>query len=243
MLIISLILLQIFIFAGLAFFLRHLLGRNVTSATSHLQGMIKDNAEKQEEIQKKLEASQKEYEETISRAKKEAQDIKEKSDQEAAEARDKILFQANLESEKIIEQAHKTCETIKADLRKHIHERAIELAGPLTCKVLPQNVRRSMHEEWLEALIKDGFSGLERLRVPDEVTTVEVATAFDLTEEQRGQLRANLKERLDRDVNVEERVDAELVAGIVLTLGNLIFDGSFANKMKEVMQEHAPTEK
>ena len=71
MFIFSLILLMVFIFGGLAFFLRHLLTRNISSATSHLQRMLKDTEGKEEKIKKKIEEAEKQCKEILEKAEKE----------------------------------------------------------------------------------------------------------------------------------------------------------------------------
>jgi F0F1-type ATP synthase membrane subunit b/b' len=235
--IISLILLQIFIFAGLAFFLRHLLTRNVTSATSHLQGMIRDNTEKQDEIKKKLGESKKQYEDTIRKAEKEAQDIKERYQKALEAERDKIISQAHEQSEELLDRADKTCEAINAELDKRVNARAVERAGDLVCKVLPPEVCRVMHALWMDALIAEGLSGIDRLRVPEEVNSAEVLTAFALSDEQKQKLLKKLEEGLDRSIGIHEKVQPELIAGMTISIGNLVFDGSFIHRMREVTRE------
>jgi len=237
MFIFSIILLQIFIFAGLAFFLRHLLTRNVSSATSHLQGMIKDNTEKQEEVKKQLEDAQKQAKETIKDAEKEAEDLKEKLRKGLEDERDKIVSEAHMHSEEVLERANKTVQARRDELEKEINLKAIEHSGELICKVLPLDTCRMIHGNWVQSLINEGLESLDRLRVPEDVAMAKVHTAFSLTDEEKAQLQQHLKEKLYRDIGIEEETKPELIAGIVIVLGNLIFDGSFANKIQEVARE------
>ena len=46
-----------------------------------------------------------------------------------------------------------------------------------------------------------------------------------------------LKERLGRDVTVTERIDDRLVAGLTMTIGSLVFDGSLASRVQEAMRK------
>ncbi len=236
MIIVSLILLQVFIFGGLAFFLSRFLTRNVTSATTHLQGMIHDNEEKQEEIKKKLELSQKESEQMLKKAEEDVGDIKEEAQKKIEAERDAIITAANNQSETIISNAKKTSDAMIAELEKNINNRAIHRAGELICKVIPQETCLAMHGQWVDSLIFEGLSGLGHLRVPDDVENVVVITAFALTGDQQQRLRKKLKEILNRDFSIEEKVNPKLVAGFVIGMGNLFFDGSFDNKVKEIVR-------
>ncbi len=237
MFVVSLIIFQIIIFGGLAFFLRHLLTRNVTDATSDLKVMIEDTTQKEEEIKKKLKESEEHHIAALKKTKEEVEDLKIKCKKEMEKERDEILDQAHKQSEELIVRANKACETIELELQKKINKRAVERAGELICKVLPQNVCQTMHAMWLKVLIADNINGLERLRVPEEVTKANILTAFELSKEQMAELTNKLKEKLHREIEMEQKVQADLIAGVVIYLGNLIFDGSFASKMMEVTHE------
>ncbi|MBU1044985.1 MAG: F0F1 ATP synthase subunit delta [Candidatus Omnitrophica bacterium] len=237
MIIVSFILLQIFIFGGLAFFLKHLLTRNVTSATSHLQGMIKENTDKQEEMQKKIEQAEKEYTAKIKKAKDEAEQIEKQCRKEIEQERDKIITQAHVQSEELMTRAKKTCETIVAEMNKNVNDKAVERAAELICKVLPEKNCRDIHEEWVRSLINQGLNSLDRLRIPNDVSQVEVITAFALTEQEKADLHKHLVDHLDLDLSIEANVQPEIVAGIIINIGTLVLDGSFANKIREVVHE------
>lgn len=237
MFIVSFILLQVFIFGGLAFFLRHLLTSNVTSATSHLQGMIKENTEKKEEMQKKIEQAEKEYAVKIKKAKEEAEQIEKQCRKEIEQERDKIISQAHEQSEELMTRANKTCETILADLDKNVNEKAIARAAELVCKVLPEKNCRDIHQEWVKTLINEGLNSLDRLRIPNDVSQIEVITAFALTEQEKTQLQAHLQDHLDLNLVIDEKVKADIVAGIIINIGTLVLDGSFTNKIREVIHE------
>ncbi len=62
--------------------------------------------------------------------------------------------------------------------------------------------------------------------------TVEVAVPFPLTQVQKERLKKSLSSQMGRSVTVKETVDQEIVAGMVIRLGNLVFDGSLTNKLK-----------
>ena len=237
MIIVSFILLQIFIFGGLAFFLKHLLSRNVTSATSHLQGMIKENTEKQEEMQKKVEDAEKDYAAKIKKAKEEAEQIGKECRKEIEQERDKIISQAHEQSEELMNRAKKTCETILGDMNRNVNEKAIERAADLICKVLPEKNCRDMHQEWVSSLINQGLNSLDRLRIPDDVSKVDVITAFSLTEKEKSDLYKHLEDHLDLNLTINEKVQTDIVAGLIINIGTLVLDGSFVNKIREVVHE------
>ncbi len=237
MIIVSFILLQIFIFGGLAFFIKHLLTRNVTSATSHLQGMIKENTEKQEEMQNKIAEAEKDYASKIKKAKEEAEQIAKEGHKEIEQDRDKIISQAHDQSEELMTRAQKTCETMLADMDKIVNQKAVERAGELICKVLPEKNCRDIHQEWVSSLINQGLNSLDRLRIPNDISQIEVITAFALTDQEKDDLHKHLEDHLDLNLSIDEKVQTDIVAGLIINIGTLVLDGSFANKIREVIHE------
>ncbi len=240
MFIVSLILLMVVIFSGLAFFLRHLLTRNISNATSHLQRMLKNTAGQEEKIKKKIEEADLQYKEILDKAQKDVVDLKEKTLKGIEEERNNIIEQAHQQSEAIIERAYSTCDLIKAEMQTHINEKAIILAKELACHVIPRTVAQSMHVMWIDALIAGGIEGVDKLKIPEDVRQVEIISAIALTDEQRNNLKIKLQEILDRDIELNERAGPDLIAGVVINIGNLVFDGSFAEKVKELVYVPSP---
>jgi len=61
-----------------------------------------------------------------------------------------------------------------------------------------------------------------------------IRSAFPLTEEEKIGFQKILGEKLDLpELKIEEAVDGLLIAGVVLQIGTLLLDGSFANSVNE----------
>jgi F-type H+-transporting ATPase subunit delta len=60
----------------------------------------------------------------------------------------------------------------------------------------------------------------------EKVVEAEVVSAFPLTGQQQAQIKAALRHRLGREVNLICRTDASLVGGAVIRAGDLVIDGS-----------------
>jgi F-type H+-transporting ATPase subunit delta len=72
------------------------------------------------------------------------------------------------------------------------------------------------------------------------VLTFEVNSAFALTEAQRARLQAELERLEGRPVSLSYRIDPELVGGLSLKRGNVVYDVSLKGrlaKLKERMME------
>ena len=233
MLIVSLVLLQIIIFGGLIFILRKILNQNVILATKHLDELNQDYSKKEQEIQKRLDDLKQKTNEILSKAQVEAQQFKETTIKQAETERDDILSKARVKGEEMMKQADKARQVLISEIDERIAKEAVSKACELTHCVLPEEFKQIVHTHWLNELIKNGFDQLERLSVAEDIHEINIKSAFDLNEEQRRLLSKKIKEVLSRDIALKETTDPNMVAGVIITIGSLVLDGSFKNKIQE----------
>lgn len=233
MLIASLILLQIIIFAALIFILKKVLTQNITSATRHLDELSQDYTKKETEVNQKLEEVERKYQEILAKAQEEAAKVKAETIKTAEDESSSIVKQARTQSEEIIKQADRSRQMLISEIEERIGREAVNKAAELIGQVLPEEFRESVHSRWVEELVSGGFAQLERLRVPEDTKEVVVTSAFRLNEKTKQALAKRLKEALGRDAALKEEIDPRIVAGIIITIGSLVLDGSLKNKIKE----------
>lgn len=65
---------------------------------------------------------------------------------------------------------------------------------------------------------------------------VQVTSAMPLTAEQKQQISARLKTTFDKEAVLIEKVDPRLLGGIVLRIGDRVFDGSVQGRMEQMRQ-------
>lgn len=232
MFIAQLLIIQVIIFAGLIFFLHYILTRNVTKATTHLQELGEDYTKKQEEAKKELEKSKRESDKMLADARAEAEQYKQKLSQEAQQEKDKIIQETHQKSEQMLQQAEKTCELLKQEIDEKVKMKATEKAGELIQSALPEKFQKELHALWFKESIKSDFQ-LDKLHLPDDIREAEVVSVFPLTEEQKSKLKKQLKGRLGKDIKLKEKVDTRLIAGVLITLGSVVIDGSLKYRIQQ----------
>ena len=230
------VLLQIVIFAGLVVVLRKVLSRSATDTAAHLEGLSAEYTRRQEELKKRLEESERQYNEQVAKGKEESQRLVAGAKQEAGALQAKTLEDARQESERIVQQAVETRDALRRDIEREINAKALERANDLIQRALPLSLREELQKRWFEDLFRDGLAKqFERLN-GESASEVKVVSALPLTKEQSATLRAKLKERLGKDATITEETDDRLVAGLVLTVGSLVFDGSLATRIQDAMR-------
>ena len=163
MLVASLIILQVLIFAGLIFMLRKIMADNVVSATRHLDELNQDYAKKEEEVSRQLEQIKAQTQEMLKNAQDEAAKLKEQAASETEKKKEEIIVQARTQADEIIQQADKSRQKLLADLDGQISKEAITKACELINYTLPEKFKQDVHAHWIEELIDSGFAGIENL--------------------------------------------------------------------------------
>lgn len=233
MLIASLIILQVLIFAGLIFMLRKIMTQNVVSATRHIEELNQDYLKKEEEVTRRLSEVQLQAEEMLNKARKEADDYKAEITRQTEAQRQEIIKQARQQGDEIIQQAEKSRQALLSELDERISKEAINKACELIQYAIPDKFKLDVHTHWVEELIENDFGRFQNLRLPEDIQEVKIITAFSLSEQQRKALSRKIKEVFNRDISLKEEVDPKVCAGLIITMGSLVLDGSLRNKVQE----------
>lgn len=235
-----LVVIQLFIFTMLVLFLRILLTRNVTSATTHLHELNQDYNEKVEAANKKKAEVDRYYDEMLLKARADAEKQKVQILREAQTTQEAVVKEARRQGEDIIAQANKAQELALAEIERRVEEKAMERAGELLLSVLTEEMNRHLHELWVEALFKTGLDDVEKLHIPEDATEIKVETPFPLSDEQKTMLSTKLTHATGKTLPFVEESVPGLVAGIRIALGSLLIDGSLRLKLHEAAKDAKP---
>ena len=134
----------------------------------------------------------------------------------------------------MIRQADNARLALLAELEEKINERSVIKALQMLSVALPENIRSEIHQRWVDDLISNSFEQLDRLKVPDDVKEAKVVSAFALSQKQKLALAAKIKEKLGYEVTLTEEKDPDIIAGLVVSIGDLFLDGSLRFKIQEI---------
>ena len=233
MLMVSFIIFIIVVFAVLVFMLRKIMTQNIISATQHIDELNQDYTKKDEDINRRWEEIKKQAEEIIRQAQEEGEKTKMELIKGAEAEKEQILKQARTKSEEMVEQAEKSCHALLSEIDARIAKEAMNKAVGLIHDVLPDKFKQSVHNEWVDKLIVNGFNHLNNISIPDNVSEILIVAAFPLTGVQRQGLIQKLSSVLNRPITLKEEVEPKLIAGLIITIASLVFDGTLKNKIME----------
>ena len=233
MLMASFIIFIIVVFAGLVFMLRKIMTQNIISATQHIDELNQDYTKKDEDINRRWEEVKKQAEQIIRQAQEEGEKTKTELINGGQAEKEQILIQARAKCEEMVQQAERSCQVLLSEIEARIAKEAMNKAVGLIHDVLPGKFKQSVHNEWVDELIANGFKHLNNISIPDNISEILVVAACPLTGTQRQGLIQMLSSVLNRPVTLKEEVEPKLVAGLIITIASLVFDGTLKNKIME----------
>src|SRR5258706_2081316 len=95
--------------------------------------------------------------------------------------------------------------------------------------LLVENRRASLLPE-IAALFEDFKRDAER------VLKVTLRSATQVSDEQTAAIKAALKKRFGRDIELEERIDPNVIVGAVIDAGDMVIDGSVRGRLARLEQ-------
>ncbi len=155
-----------------------------------------------------------------------------KSEEEAKEA----LERAKKQGEEIVEKANTAKEKIKNDIIKEMDFKALEFASRVFLRVM----EKTMSEKLNDILVQDFILGLESLEtkyISAEVSEAEVISRYKLSDSTKEKIKQAIDKKLKRKIQLTDKVEEGVLAGIVLRFGTLAIDASLASKIKETCEQ------
>jgi F-type H+-transporting ATPase subunit b len=231
MLLWQLILIQVVTFALLVFLLRQFLYKQVTQSLGRLQQLYQENLSREENLKKRREEMEEDLKAKLAHHQEELGRLRAAAEADAQKVQEEIFTKAKEEGKRIVAEAESKKERMRANLVSEMEEKALGLTSDIIEHVFTAHVAQGIHHQLIDELVeeigKSNGGGLQR-----DVETVEVAVPFPLTQIQRENLKKIFSSNVGRPVSLKETIDQEIVAGMVVRVGNVVLDGSLKNKLK-----------
>ena len=237
MLIVLLVIFLALVGGGLVLLFRQMMQRDMTNATAHLQALNQEYLRKQEELKQRINEADKHYRDQLSMAKIEVERMHAQAVQEVENMRQRLIAEARHESEQLIQKAADSKESMRRELEEAIERRVMESVMNVTRAALSQELAQAIQGHWLDELISQGVSSLKKLDMREPIREVAVASAVALTASQRQKLLQQLKTIAGSEVQLNETVKPELIAGLTITLGHTVLDGSLSSRLERTVRQ------
>jgi F-type H+-transporting ATPase subunit delta len=68
----------------------------------------------------------------------------------------------------------------------------------------------------------------------EQTMEVEVVSAFEVTEEEKQKLMSSLRRKLQREINIEARIEKSLLGGVIIRADDTVIDNSVRGKLEKL---------
>ena len=182
----------------------------------------------------------------------------------AEDEAEKVITQARVESNQQVRQATERAEEVAREVKAAAEQEAVqireaavveaeqaktqalgELRGQVAALAIAAAqtvIGEALDEKRQHALIEEFFSGVKDGKVvllEGEAlrgSTAEVTSALPLTEKEQAVVRDQIVGELGSGATISFRVDANILGGLLIRVGDKVLDGSVASKLEGLRQ-------
>ena len=231
---IPLLIIQVITFIALVLLLRALFYRNLKISLDRLNDLHEQNIVKEDQLKEELERARAERLAEVERGKVEAKEIIENAKKEAESLKIRAADESKAESQDLTLHAQQEAEKFKQDILAGLGKQALTLSLQMIQYTLTSAGKENLQQQLIDEIINE-IRALSKDKFTVITDKVKVASAFALNEAERQNLKNTLSEKLNLHVVLEERVEPDLVAGLIIEIGALIIDGTLKNSLSRAL--------
>lgn len=221
-------------FGLLIFFLWQLFYRQANLTRERLEHLHQDNLKREQELARLRTETEQELSAKTQQVEDDLRRLRAETDHELQLMRQEARAAATAEAERIVTESRLTGEHLQARLAAEADQKAVALAAEILRHLFASRVVEAVHHHLMAGQIEElGRLDTQRLSLDGEV--VEIKASLPLTLVQREALAAILSSKAGRPVTLSETTDPTLIAGIVLTMGTFVLDGSLKTKLEAAL--------
>ena len=218
------------------FVIKKLLLNDTMQAVARIRQAEADVRKREESIRQEIEGHEKEFLRKKADAEEELQRQREASEKEMARLRDQVIDEAKREADRLLAQARKEEGKLRQQVMQQMEEKAVDYGAEVARLVFSEKMNEALNNQFIDELL-DALEEVDASSITVDADAAEFTSSHPIGEEQKQRMKKLLAEKFGVEVSVEERIDENLMAGLVFKLGSLEIDGSLRNRYQEAAAE------
>jgi F0F1-type ATP synthase delta subunit len=231
-----LVIAQVVVFGLMVVGLRQLLLRDTLAATNRLRDAEAELGKKEETLRHKLEETEAEYRRKSAETQETLTRERETAEREVARLRDTMLDEAKKERDRLLGDAQRNKEKQRQELMLELDSKSIDYAGSVFELVFSEEIGSTLNAAFLQELLA-AMEEMDATSINVEAGEVEIESSHALEPDQKERIRDLVARKFNVQLDIKEKVNPKLIAGLKLKLGSLEIDGSLQNRFREAVEE------
>ena len=122
---------------------------------------------------------------------------------------------------------------------KELFLKETELVSILTNQEIKQKEKNDLIDNIFKNNVSDEMVSLiKKIFVKyNNIVTVKVITAVPMEKAAQNKLKNIVAKKLDKDIIFENEIDESIIGGVLLKVGDKVFDGTFKSELKSVEKQ------
>lgn len=235
MLILNFIIFETLLFAAILLVLKKLLFTDANSALNRLNDTRIRTEKKQNELEERIKKFEESCRVQVADTQKKAEEIKSQAIAESDKKGREIIEKARAQAEEIVTKANDAKERLKAILEKEVELKMMDFCANLYTRAFVER----MPVKFNDAMIDDFMAELPKMdaKYIADAKEMEIITISKLNEDVKNKIKSVIEGKINHKVNVKEKEDKSILAGIIVKFGTLAIDGSLKSKLVEAAEK------
>lgn len=232
--IIQLILIQLSTFAILIFVLRFLFYRHLAYSLKRLKEVKEETEMRQAQLRDEVERAKLDYTAEVEKGKQQAKTIIASAKKEAEILMQRIQDEAYGERDRIISHGKDDIEHLRQKILQDVSGEAVYYAQEMVCAIFDQGKRMGLHRQFISEVVDD-IEKLNKESFSIACENIKIVSAIALTAEERNRLVKVFTSKMNCAVKLQEELSPDIIAGLLINVGELVIDGSLKNKLEKAV--------
>ncbi|RKY41101.1 MAG: hypothetical protein DRP85_07160, partial [Candidatus Makaraimicrobium thalassicum] len=208
--------------------------KHLDTSLKRLKVLHQENLDREAKLKEEIEKAKQDRLAQIEAGKEEAKRITETAEKEARNVRMNAKEEARREAERIIQKSKEKFEKLKRNLLAELETRALDLSIQMIKHTFSSEGNEVLQRQFITEIIQE-LEGLKKSEFSIKTENVKIKTAYPLDSKEREALKKVLSKKIGRSVKLEEKMDEELITGLIIQIDSLIIDGSLRNRLKKMI--------
>jgi F0F1-type ATP synthase membrane subunit b/b' len=169
-------------------------------------------------------------------AESELTSARENSESDVEKMREQVVEEARREAADVMDKARKSERKLREQVALEMEEKAVDFGGRVFRLVFSDRLNKIVNSQFVDELL-DALEETDATGISVEASTAEFSSSHPLETAQKERLQSILADKFGVNIEVNESVREELLAGLVMKIGSLEIDGSLLSRYQEAVIE------